>query len=110
MARRRLGHRKRRGREEIAGIIGEYERGGLTQREFSERRGIPLATLTGWLRRSRRDRFIEVRTDGAAKAAACAGLYAVELSAGIRIEVPRGFDPTELGALLAELKGAGCLP
>jgi len=110
MARRGFGHRKRRGREEIAGIIGEYGRSGLTQREFSARWRVPLATLTGWLRRARRARFIEVRADGGEKAAARGERYAIELSAGIRIEVPAGFEPAELGALLAELKGAGCLP
>jgi transposase-like protein len=110
MARRRFGHRKRRSREEIAGIIGEYERSGLTQRDFAATWGVPLATLTGWLRRARRGRFIEVRTDGVAKTAAPDGVYAVELSAGVRIAVPAGFAPAELGALLAELKGAGCLP
>lgn len=71
---------------------------------------MPLATLTGWLRRTRQARFIEVRSDGGEKATRTGGGYAVELSAGIRIEVPRGFDPRELGALLVELKGAGCLP
>jgi hypothetical protein len=71
---------------------------------------IPLATLTGWLRRARRAGFVEVRTAGGEKSAARGDGYAVDLPAGTRIEVPAGFDPTELGALLAELKGAGCLP
>ena len=110
MRRRRIGNRSRRNREEISGIIAEYERSGLTQRDFASGRGVALATLGGWLRRARRERFIEVCADGAGKATTLGGHYAVELSAGIRIEVPRGFESAELGALLAELKGAGCLP
>ncbi len=110
MARRRFGHRKRRSREEIAGIIGEYERSGLTQRDFAATWGVPPATLTGWLRRARRGRFIEVRADGGESSAAMGGGFVVDLAPGIRIEVPTGFEPAELGALLLELKGAGCLP
>jgi hypothetical protein len=91
-------------------IIAEYERSGLTQRDFAASRGVALATLGGWLRRARRGHFLEVRAEGAAKATALGGHYAVELSAGIRVEIPRGFESAELGALLAELKGAGCLP
>jgi transposase-like protein len=110
MRRRQGGHRTRRSGQEIGAIIAEYERSGVTQREFAEACGIPLATLTGWLRRAREDRFVEIRTEGKANPGVSAGRFAVELSAGIRIEVPPGFDAAELGSLLAELKGAGCLP
>ncbi|HPA18578.1 MAG TPA: hypothetical protein PLU30_12580 [Verrucomicrobiae bacterium] len=68
MRRRRIGNRSRRSREEISGTIEEYERSGLTQRDFAANRGVALATLGGWLRRARRARFIEVRAEGAPKA------------------------------------------
>ena len=43
--------KKRRSAGEIASILNEYRRSGLTQAAFAEGRGIPLSTLTGWLRK-----------------------------------------------------------
>ena len=41
--------------EERGEIIAEYERSGLTQAKFVERRGISLASLSNWLRAHRQD-------------------------------------------------------
>ena len=46
--------RKRRSREEIARLLEEYRSSGKTQQEFSDSTGIPLSTLTLWLRKDRR--------------------------------------------------------
>lgn len=39
--------------EERQEVVAEYERSGLTQAAFVERRGISLASLTNWLRAHR---------------------------------------------------------
>lgn len=48
--------------------------------------------------------LVGVGADGAGRAAEFQELYAVELYAGIQIEVPPGFESAELGALFAEIK------
>lgn len=35
-------------------VLLEYERSGLTQAAFAERRGVPVGTLRSWIYRSRR--------------------------------------------------------
>jgi transposase-like protein len=46
--------RRRYSAQERAEIIAAYERSGLTQAVFVEKRGISLATLSNWLRAHRR--------------------------------------------------------
>lgn len=43
----------RKAREDRSKIVDEYERSGLTQQEFAERRGIPVSTLRSWIYRGR---------------------------------------------------------
>ena len=43
--------RVRRSQEEILGLIGEYEAGGLTQRAFAESKGIERTVFGRWLRK-----------------------------------------------------------
>ena len=43
----------RRGREHWAGVVGEFEGSGLTQREFCEGRGLKFTAFRNWVYRLR---------------------------------------------------------
>jgi hypothetical protein len=43
----------RRGRDYWAGVVGEFEGSGLTQREFCERRGLKFTAFRNWVYRVR---------------------------------------------------------
>lgn len=47
--------KKRRSKEEIAKLIELYESSGLTIRQWCQESGIPLSTLSGWLRRRKKN-------------------------------------------------------
>jgi transposase-like protein len=47
---------RRTSRAERRSIVEEYRASGLTQKEFSARRQVPLSTLTQWLRQERGSR------------------------------------------------------
>ena len=46
----------RRVREIWVAIVEQYERSGLTQESFAEKRRIPVATLRSWIYRLRREK------------------------------------------------------
>ena len=46
--------RRRRSQVEIAQVLGEYRRSGLSQAAFAAEHGIAFSTLTYWLRQARR--------------------------------------------------------
>ena len=54
--------KQKRSSGEIAEILTEYVASGKTQRAFSEARGLPLSTLTMWLRRAKRAENIPATT------------------------------------------------
>ncbi len=45
------------------GIVGQFERSGLTQEAFAEERAIPVATLRSWIYRLRREQGEEARDE-----------------------------------------------
>lgn len=104
------GHvRQWRSEGEIAALIEAYEGSGQSQREFSAGRGVPLSTLSGYLRRRWRGgrgaraadpagRLIPVEVMGGG-----AGLVLVHGS-GARIEVGPGFEAATLRRLLEALE------
>ncbi|MEZ5324277.1 MAG: hypothetical protein R3F19_04360 [Verrucomicrobiales bacterium] len=47
--------RRHRSRAEIQSILRDYRESGLTQAAFAASRGLPLSTLTNWLRHIRSD-------------------------------------------------------
>lgn len=91
---------KRRSRRGSAGIEEQLRASGLTQREFSEREGIPQSTLTYWLRKD--------RLEGALKRSKAARTTLVAVTQepsssrgfiveahGFRIEIPRDLTVEE---------------
>ena len=102
---------RRRSREEANRLAAECEESGLSQREFSEQRGVPLKTLVRYLARYRREqrgknqtpRWVAVevgakRGDGAE--------LSIVLVGGRRIEVTRGFDVETLRRVVVALEQA----
>ena len=85
------GRSKRRKR--ARGILAQFKKSGLSQREFAEQEGVSLSTLSYWLRRERLEK--ELRGETALVAVAPTpvievrpGLFVLELG-GLRLEVPR---------------------
>lgn len=79
------------------GILAQFHASGLTQRVFAEQEGVPLSTLTYWLRRERLERKIAGETALVAVAvgpeASVTG-FVVEFGE-FRIEVPRNASVEE---------------
>lgn len=102
---------RRRSREEANRLAAECEESRLSQREFSEQRGVALKTLVRYLARYRREqrgknqtpRWVAVevgakRGDGAE--------LSIVLASGLRIEVTRGFDVETLRRVVVALEQA----
>jgi hypothetical protein len=95
--------RKRRSREQIAELVREFKSSGLTQRKFSENRGIALSELQRSLkivRRAREPQLMAVQITAAER-----NDRALELmvGAGYRIKIGAGFCSTTLRRLLEVL-------
>lgn len=83
--------KKRSSKRERGGILSQYRASGLTQREFAEREGVAISTLSYWLRRERVES--ELTGDTALVAVtnqtpSSVGAFVLEFG-GLRIEVPR---------------------
>jgi hypothetical protein len=95
--------RKRRSREQIADLVREFKDSGLTQRKFSENRGIALSELQRSLkivRRASEPRLMAVQIEAAER-----NDRGLELSVGegYRIKIGTGFCSTTLRRLLEVL-------
>ena len=97
--------RKRRGRELIAELVREFKSSGLTQRKFSENRGIALSELQRSLkivRRAREPQLMAVQITAAERNDRALELMVGE---GYRIKIGTGFCSTTLRRLLEVLGG-----
>jgi len=100
----------RRNREEIEQLLDEFDASGLSQAELCRRRRMGHGLLSRYLKQRRerggegcrRSRLVEVEISGAGSGAG-SGL-AIALTAGLRIEVGRGFDAHTLVELLGVLE------
>jgi len=105
-----------RGREYWVATVAEFERSGLTQAAFAQRRGLGLATLRSWIYKLRRERaasvsFVPVRViastaptaRGGEAAAAGVPTLEVELRSGVRLRLASGTDIEYVAALAARL-------
>lgn len=95
---------------EMAGVLQEWARSGLSQAAFARRRGMPAGTLAWWSHQLRRQRpgvpFIEVG-GLAAPAASAPSPFEVVLGGDVTIRVPAAFDAAALRQLLGVL-GRSC--
>ena len=95
--------RKRRSREQIAELVREFKDSGLTQRKFSENRGIALSELQRSLkivRRAREPQLMAVQITAAERNDRGLELMVGE---GYRIKIGAGFCSTTLRRLLEVL-------
>jgi hypothetical protein len=97
-------------------VLADWERGGLTLREFGEQRGIPVSTLTWW-RRVFRDggaeelngtaaenavEFTEVRPPASVERTAA--IVEIVVPSGHLVRVPAGADSATLRQVLEALR------
>src|SRR5450631_1307102 len=94
---------------EVERIVSDFERSGLSRREYCQRRDIALPTLDWYRRRVRASRsspnLVPVRVEETARpASSAAGLapqgFALVLGNGRRIETGWSFDESELARLI----------
>lgn len=106
------GSRRRRSREEADRLAAEWGESGLSQREFSDQREVPLKTLARYCARYRREQSGEnerprwVAVEVAAKCGDDGAALSVVLTGGRRVEVRRDFDAETLRRLVAALERA----
>ena len=102
--------KSRRTPAEVRGVLERFSRSGSTQAGFARAEGMCVATLQRYLRRrgmaSRG--FVEVnladdlpgpRASGEAREP-----FRVNFQSGVSLEVPQGFCPRELGAIVGLLR------
>jgi len=94
-------------------LVDEFERSELTQARFAQQRGVPVATLRGWLYRLRRERqssvsLVPVRvvasTAPVARDAAAVGAeIEIELKTGVRLRLSPAVDLDYVATLAQRL-------
>jgi hypothetical protein len=108
--------RRRRTRQEVQRLVGEFGTSGLSRAEFCRIHGMRLSTLQRGLKRERteprdiqsdRKRLVRVKVIGGSgtgdRESPCA--MAVVLAKGRRIELRRDFDATQLRRVVEALEG-----
>ncbi len=95
--------------DELARLLDEYQRSGLTQRQYAERLGVGYSTFTLWLRKARQlstsdfsppnVEFVPVQTPLSFGSPS----YQLRWPGGLCLELARGFDPAEVRQLLSLL-------
>lgn len=97
-------------------IAGEFEASELTQREFAQRRGLPLGTLQAWVYRRRRQqsataeppvRLLPVQVSREPVVGEGGGVE-VALADGVRVRFSPGTDVEYVARLVAALGRASC--
>jgi len=109
-----VGVRKRRSRQEIKGLVREFETSGLRRSEFCHKHNLAFGTLQRGLKRRRMEvdgqsqskRFVELKMAGIQRNGSGAGTCSLEvvLAEGRRIEVRRDFDGETLARLIRTLE------
>jgi transposase-like protein len=101
---------------EMAGVLHEWARSGLSQAAFARRRGIPAGTLAWWGHQLRHQGDSAPRRPGvpfvevvalAPPAAPAPSPFEVVLGGDVTVRVPAAFDTAALRQLLGVL-GRSC--
>lgn len=117
---------RRRSRAEADRLVSEFERSGQRRKEFCAAHGLAVHTLDAWRRRVAQSGAeekivpVEIVADRVVSAGwgrtgrgAWSGQFRIILAEGLRIEIERGFDTSELRRLIAalhEVDTGGSLP
>ncbi len=103
--------RPRRNAAAILELVEEFHASGLTQSEFSRRRGVVLQTLNRYLNKHRNALpvrgglvAVEVAAPSPLRRHEPEGTLAVVLPRGRRIEIGVGFDASTLARIVAVLE------
>jgi hypothetical protein len=86
-----MAQKKKVGKPEVRGILAQFHASGLTQREYAKQEGVPVSTLTYWLRRERLERELAGETTlvAVSEAPESGGSGFILTHGELRIEVPR---------------------
>ena len=85
-------------RNEVHGILAQFQKSGLTQRAFAKQEGVSLSTLTYWIRRDRLEQEIKGTTslvEVTSPPSPSSGSFVLDLD-GFRLEIPRDVSVEEL--------------
>ena len=95
--------------DEIRRLLREYERSGLTQRQFAARSGVAYSTFTHWLRRARAGDFgppqpewIEASVPATPSPTTERDRFLLELTPDLRLHLP--VEPETIVQLLQKLR------
>ena len=107
--------KRRRRSSEIAELVTEYRLSGQTHREFAEAKGVPVSTVSGWLRRSRAGAQESAVTGTSAlvpvvssPTPAHSSVIRIDLPCGRRVEVPADIRRDVLADILAAASERRC--
>ena len=88
---------------EMRRVLGDYEKSGLTRREFCQRRGIPVSTFDYWRRElAGKPRMVKVEV----AASEPATHFTLALANGRRIESSWRFGEAEMARLIRVAESA----
>jgi len=100
-------------RDQIRRLLRDYQRSGLTQRQFAAQNGLPISTFTHWLRRARAGDFdrpqaqwIEARLPAAPEPATDPGRFLLEFGPDLRLHLPGDVQPDLIVQLLRQLRSS----
>lgn len=97
-----MGKQRRRTTAERAALVASWRRSGKSRRAFARELGVAANTLYRWIREaSREPEFVEVLSMPEPRPAV--NPFVVTLSGGLRVEVPVGFEASELRRLVDAL-------
>jgi hypothetical protein len=106
--------RMRRARDIWVGIVGQFEKSGLTQEAFAQERNIPVGTLRAWIYKLRREpeeqapllpvRVIASTAPSARRLDDEAGAIEVDVGETVRLRFPPGTSPNAIAELVALLR------
>ena len=104
---------QRRSSAEIRELVKEYRASSLTHRAFAEAKGVPVSTVSGWLRKSRARKTVEVESSPLVPVvtkphAIRDSVIRIDLPCGRRVEVPGNIPRGELAEILAVVDPRSC--
>ena len=104
---------QRRSGTEVRELVKEYRASGLTHRAFAEAKGVPVSTVSGWLRKSSARKTAEVDRSPLVPVvtkpqALRDSVIRIDLPCGRRVEVRGDIPRGELAGILSALDPRSC--
>ena len=105
--------RQRRSSKEVRELVKEYRASGLTHRAFAEAKGVPVSTVSGWLRKTGARKTAQVKSSPLVPVvtkpqAIGESVVRIDLPCGRRVEVPGHISRGELAEILAAVDPRSC--